>query len=190
MLVISRKNDESICFPGTGIEVRILRPGPSKVRVGIKAPPEIPVLRGELETRGPKPDVDISGAKSVMIIDDNWNEMKLLAGYLRLKKMDVETAESGAVAMDRLLAGATPDVILLDMIMPEYDGAWTIHQLRSTPLTQNMMVFAVSGCDPDELDVPIGPAGVNGWYPKPLNPEKLANDLQQKALAEPAALTC
>ncbi|OYP28430.1 response regulator [Rhodopirellula sp. MGV] len=186
MLVISRKNDESICFPGTGIEVRILRPGPSKVRVGIKAPPEIPVLRGELECGDASPATEPAVAKKVMIIDDNWNEMKLLAGYLRLKKMDVETAESGAAAMERLLAGATPDVILLDMIMPEFDGAWTIHKLRSSPVTQHIKVLAVSGCDPDELNVPIGPMGVDAWYPKPLNPEKLAHDLQRQAYLTPA----
>ncbi|MCD0460936.1 response regulator [Roseiconus lacunae] len=181
MLVISRKNEESICFPGTGIEVRILRPGPSKVRVGIKAPPEIPVLRGELELNGGVGDAEVAGIKSVMIVDDNWNEMKLLAGYLRLKKLEVQTAESGAVAMEQLLSGATPDVVLLDMMMPEYDGAWTINQLRSSPVTEKLKVFAVSGCDPDELNVPIGPSGVDGWYPKPLNPEKLANDLQRQA---------
>lgn len=48
MLVLSRKSKESICFPGTGISIEVLEIKGSQVRLGIKAPDHVKILRGEL----------------------------------------------------------------------------------------------------------------------------------------------
>ena len=48
MLVVSRKQNQSVVFPSLGIRVEILRTGGKAVRVGIEAPNAIPILRGEL----------------------------------------------------------------------------------------------------------------------------------------------
>ncbi len=48
MLVVSRKQNESIVFPGLGISVEIVRVAGKTVRVGIQAPDEVKILRGEL----------------------------------------------------------------------------------------------------------------------------------------------
>ncbi len=48
MLVLSRRQDEKVCFPNLGIEVQVVRTGGKLVRLGVVAPPEVPVLRGEL----------------------------------------------------------------------------------------------------------------------------------------------
>lgn len=48
MLVLSRRQDEKVCFPNLGIEVQVIRTGGKVVRLGVVAPPEVPVLRGEL----------------------------------------------------------------------------------------------------------------------------------------------
>jgi carbon storage regulator len=53
MLVLSRKQDQRISL-GDGIVVTVLRVGRDRVRLGIDAPPEVHVLRGELEL---KPEV-------------------------------------------------------------------------------------------------------------------------------------
>ena len=55
MLVLSRGLNEKVVFPTLGITVDILRLAGSKVRLGIDAPREIPVMREEL--RKPDPDV-------------------------------------------------------------------------------------------------------------------------------------
>ena len=179
MLVISRKNDESIRFPGTGIEVRILKPGPSKVRVGVKAPPDVSILRGELDNRLDDAPIEDLPVKSTLIVDDNQNELRLLASYLKLKRMQVDTAENGEVAVNHLVANSLPDVVLLDLNMPEFDGAWTVSQLRSNPETRDLKIIAVSGSSPQEMGIEIGPEGVDAWYAKPLNPEQLFKDLNE-----------
>ena len=48
MLVLTRKENEEIVFPTLGITIVILNSKNGKARVGIKAPTEAPVLRGEL----------------------------------------------------------------------------------------------------------------------------------------------
>ena len=49
MLVLSRRKDETIVFPELGITVEVIRVDGNKVRLGIKAPESIRILRGELE---------------------------------------------------------------------------------------------------------------------------------------------
>jgi carbon storage regulator len=49
MLVLSRKADETIVFPELGISVEVIRVKGSVVRLGIKAPDSVRILRGELE---------------------------------------------------------------------------------------------------------------------------------------------
>jgi len=48
MLVLSRKQDEEIVFPELGISVRIIRTKGNQVRLGIEAPSDVRILRGEL----------------------------------------------------------------------------------------------------------------------------------------------
>ena len=50
MLVLSRKENQTIRFPNLGVSVEILRVEGSRVRVGVDAPKEVRILRGELET--------------------------------------------------------------------------------------------------------------------------------------------
>ncbi len=48
MLVLSRKPDDSFCFPQLGVNVRVLSVKGRSVRIGIDAPDEFAILRGEL----------------------------------------------------------------------------------------------------------------------------------------------
>jgi carbon storage regulator CsrA len=50
MLVLSRKQDQKVCFPGLGITVQILRVNGSSVRLGIDAPIEVRIIRDELDS--------------------------------------------------------------------------------------------------------------------------------------------
>ena len=49
MLVLSRRKEETIVFPELGISVEVIRVDGNKVRLGIKAPESVRILRGELE---------------------------------------------------------------------------------------------------------------------------------------------
>jgi len=53
MLVLSRKEDQKVCFPGLGVTVQVLRVKGSAVRLGVDAPMEVRIIRDELDDDGP-----------------------------------------------------------------------------------------------------------------------------------------
>ncbi|MEQ9408967.1 MAG: response regulator [Fuerstiella sp.] len=123
----------------------------------------------------------------VLLVEDDTNERELLAGYLRTSGYEVSTAANGEEAVEYLSSEARPDVVLLDMLMPRFDGAQTIKRIRETPHLFGLKVFAVSGTNPEDFGVSTGPRGVDGWFNKPLDPERLVTALRRDlAPATPA----
>ncbi len=119
-----------------------------------------------------------SARRHALLVEDDANESELLAGYLRLSGFDVDTAADGCDALD-YLGRRHPDVVLLDMQMPRCDGPSTISAIRGNPDHRDLKVFAVSGAVPADMGVTIGPAGVDRWFRKPLDPQTLVKQLQQ-----------
>ena len=91
--------------------------------------------------------------------------------------INVETASDGQDALDYLRSHDRPDVVLMDMRMPRCDGPTTIAAIREDASYADMKVFAVSGSDPSEYSLPSNSRGVDGWFTKPLNPQKLVDQL-------------
>lgn len=116
-----------------------------------------------------------------LLVDDNDNETRLLSSYLKIKGFEVTVATDGQRAMQSL-EQHSPDVVLLDMNMPEFDGRWTIKQIRDDQRFDSLPVFAVSGTAEGDSDVEIGPRGVNHWFRKPLNPEQLVSAIHEDVL--------
>ena len=80
----------------------------------------------------------------------------------------------------QLAASEPPDAVLLDMRMPRCDGPSTVSAIRRNPLWNGLKVFAVSGTDPETFGIATGPAGVDRWFPKPINPELLVRELSRE----------
>jgi carbon storage regulator CsrA len=118
-----------------------------------------------------------------LVVEDNDNERELLAGYLRVSGFDVDTAADGLQAMVRLTEHA-PDVVLLDMRMPRFDGRKTISAIRNNPDYRGMKLFAVSGTRPEEMNVSLGPSGVDRWFTKPVDPKGLLEALRDELHVE------
>jgi CheY-like chemotaxis protein len=88
---------------------------------------------------------------------------------------DVDTAGNGRQAMDVLAHAPRPDVVVLDMRMPQLDGPSTVFSIRRSPVLHDLRVFAVSGTPQSEVAVTLGADGVDRWFAKPLNPAKLVD---------------
>jgi CheY-like chemotaxis protein len=101
---------------------------------------------------------------------------------------DVDTAQDGLQAMIQLARRDRPDVVLLDMHMPRMNGAKTVRTLRKNPEYQTVKIFAVTGSQPEELDVEIGPRGVDRWFLKPIKPQLLVDSLNEELLCAPGAI--
>jgi two-component system, OmpR family, response regulator len=142
------------------------------------------LLRERLENAGekvvPQPAEQPRKVRKALLVEDNQNERELLAGLLRMAGVDVDTAGDGADALDYLRTTVPPDVMLLDMAMPRCDGPTTVRAIRQDPAFARLKIFAVTGHSPDEFPVESGPAGINGWFCKPINPQVLVHDLTRE----------
>jgi len=144
---------------------------------------ELKAIENQLEGPTKEQSQPCSGAIAelhhrALVVEDNDNERELLAGYLRVSGFEVDTASDGLQAMVRLTEKTPPDVVLLDMRMPRFDGRKTISAIRSNPDYRGLKLFAVSGTRPEEMNVTLGPNGVDRWFTKPLDPKSLLEALR------------
>jgi carbon storage regulator CsrA len=137
---------------------------------------ELERLDGELANGGPAPTRPARRIRT-LLVEDNPHESALLESYLRLYGVDVANASDGHEALDYLSSHEVPDAVLLDMRMPRCDGPATVAAIRGNPALARLKIFAVSGTRPQELEMPTGPGGVDGWFTKPLNPARLVDTL-------------
>jgi carbon storage regulator CsrA len=145
---------------------------------------ELKAIENELEAPAPPRPVEHSDMhRRALVVEDNDNERELLAGCLRAGGFDVDTAADGLQAMVRLTEKA-PDVVLLDIHMPRFDGRKTISAIRKNPDYRGLKLFAVTGSRPEETDICVGPNGVDRWFVKPLNPNALLDALQADLCTE------
>ena len=122
-----------------------------------------------------------SHSRTILLVEDEDNERELLAGLLRLKGFEVTCVPDGQAALEYLAIHDTPGTILLDMKMPRCDGAATVRQIRADVHHKEAQVFAVSGTSPEENGLEIGTTGVDHWFPKPLNTDRLMDALSKPA---------
>jgi carbon storage regulator CsrA len=140
---------------------------------------ELAVLRQTIEDLVPRkaPPAQQAPRARALLVEDDANECELLAGFLRLAGLEVATAGDGADALDHLSTHDRPDVVLLDMFLPRCDGPTTLRAIRGNPANAGIKVFGVTGADPQRLNLPEGPSGVDRWFRKPLNPEAILREL-------------
>ncbi len=252
MLVLSRKQNETIVFPNLGISVEILRVAGRSVSVGVRAPEKFQILRGELAKNGsrtgsgfpvladsrgnhdlrnrlnkaslalhlaqkqiqagkmedaeqalsqaldffaeldrmsagglprslgktPIQSAAVESKPLALLVEDDDNERELLAGYLRLCGYEVETACNGLLAVEYLQSQSEkPQVVVMDMQMPQLDGGQTVQAIRNNPLWDDIQLIVVSGTKQADMHVPSGDRGVSRWFEKPLRPDELLSHL-------------
>ena len=248
MLVLTRRQKEKVLFPTLGISIELLGVQGNKTRLGIDAPPDIPVLRHELTqrksveltpegstTRKQLIDLahlvrqrldkaslalnklhseleknqeeqtqeivmdlyqdleamekkaneliewtDAAGTAHILVVEDSTVERKLVAGILELSGLNVTTARDGLEALEFLSLHAEPDAVLLDMFMPRCNGPEFVQEVRAKPQHRELKIFAVSSVDPGTLGLETGVGGINGWFPKPLEPAELISVLDER----------
>jgi diguanylate cyclase (GGDEF)-like protein len=84
----------------------------------------------------------LSNKPRILIVDDDKISLRLLVGLLK-KDYIIEQAESGKQALE-IIEKNLPDLILLDVMMPEMDGFQVIHKLKSKERTQNIPVIFIT----------------------------------------------
>lgn len=104
----------------------------------------------------------------VLVVDDLLPNIKLLQAKLESEYYEVTTAISGKEALDSARK-ASPDIILLDVMMPDMDGFETCRLLKKDPKTSDIPVVMVTALSDVEDRVEGLNAGADDFLTKPIN---------------------
>jgi len=109
---------------------------------------------------------------TILIVDDNPNNLKLLGGVLKGEGFDFRMAKSGQQALN-VLEKTKPDLILLDIQMPEMDGYETCKKIKeNTEDTSIPIIFLTANTDSESVNKAFKAGGVD-FITKPFNTEEL-----------------
>ncbi|MBN8547835.1 MAG: response regulator [Deltaproteobacteria bacterium] len=85
----------------------------------------------------------IHPAQRILIVDDDPVVRMLVTEYLSHYGHSVEVVESGKLCLEKLRENS-PDILILDMLMPDMSGTEVLEQLRANPTTANLPVIMLS----------------------------------------------
>jgi DNA-binding NtrC family response regulator len=109
--------------------------------------------------------------KTVLVVDDDPTQRRLIQAVLEREGFAVAHAESGEQAIDRVAAGGAADVIMLDLVMPGLGGLETLKELRGRGFNQPVMVLTATGGI--DTVVQAMQAGAQDFFVKPASPERI-----------------
>jgi CheY-like chemotaxis protein len=110
--------------------------------------------------------------RTIMVVDDEQEIVKVVRGMLEEKGFNVKCAYDGTQVFD-FLKKQKPDLILLDIMMPQMDGLEVLTRLKGNPATASIPVILLTEKAEDE-DVMIGyKMGVDFYIPKPFTKNQL-----------------
>jgi class 3 adenylate cyclase/CheY-like chemotaxis protein len=108
----------------------------------------------------------------VLVVDDLPQNVKLLADLLTFKGYEVVTAASGPEALEKVTK-ERPDLVLLDVMMPEMSGYEVCRKIRDDPATGILPVVMVTSLDPGQERIKGLEAGADDFLSKPVNQAEL-----------------
>jgi adenylate cyclase len=97
----------------------------------------------------------------ILVVEDDSMQRERICSWLESEHWLVNQAENGLVALDRL-AEEPPDIILLDLMMPEMDGFQFITALQARPVWRNIPVIVITALDLTAADHTRLNSGVEG----------------------------
>jgi PAS domain S-box-containing protein len=116
--------------------------------------------------------------KKILVIDDEKDLCDTAKGILEAKNYSVDTALSGQEGLDKI-AKSKPDLIILDLMMPEMDGFAVAEKLKKNPETSQIPIIVLTALDQEESAKRVLSLGAKGYLVKPFEPEALLFTLQE-----------
>ncbi len=116
---------------------------------------------------------------SILVVDDNELNLKLAQQILTVDGYHVTSAARGEQAIEMACAHR-PDLILLDIRLPDIDGLEVLRRLRSLPETKDVLIVAMTAqAMPDEIDRFVA-AGCDGYIQKPISIQSFRAEVQRQ----------
>jgi CheY-like chemotaxis protein len=118
---------------------------------------------------------------SVLVVDDNEENLELFGDLFQQSDYRVYKAKSGPEGIE-IAKETIPDMILMDLAMPDMDGFEATQLLKQHPTTSDIPVIACSAFATQEFKERAFQVGCEGYITKPVEPERLVEQVAKIAL--------
>lgn len=113
---------------------------------------------------------------TVLVVDDNPTNILLAKAALTARGYAVTTAGSASEA-EAVLARDVPDLILMDVQLPEVDGLTLTRQLKADPRVSHIPIIALTALAMAGDEERVRAAGCDGYITKPFRPDHLVEQV-------------
>ena len=114
----------------------------------------------------------MSDEKKILLVDDEIDILEFISYNLDKEGYRVYTAQNGKDAI-RIAEKKEPDLIILDVMMPEMDGIVTCEELRKIPKLKNTVIAFLTARSEDYSQIAGFEAGADDYITKPIRPKVL-----------------
>ena len=115
-----------------------------------------------------------------LVVDDFSTMRRIIRNLLKeLGFVNVDEAEDGAIALQRLRNGSGVDFVISDWNMPNLDGLALLQEIRSDPALKTLPVLMVTAEAKKENIIMAAPAGASGYVVKPFTAATLDEKLNK-----------
>ena len=116
--------------------------------------------------------------RSILVVDDEVDTAEMLVEMMRLIGYDVFKSSGGRQAI-QMVAREKPDVVLLDIMMPDVSGLDVLRYMRSDPRLEKIPVIILSAkCMPSDIRSGLD-AGADLYLTKPVSCEDLRDAVEE-----------
>lgn len=110
--------------------------------------------------------------QKILLVDDEQDILEFLSYNLKKEGYDVHTANNGKEAI-KVAQKIHPDLIILDVMMPDADGIETCRELRAIPELKNVMIAFLTARNEDYSQIAGFEVGADDYINKPIKPRVL-----------------
>ena len=115
--------------------------------------------------------------KKILVVDDNLDVIKMVGLMLQTRGYDIIAAQSGTQALARARSD-NPDLMILDIMMPDMDGYEVCKRLRADPTTANLPILMFTAKSGTSDKVAGFQAGADDFLTKPIHPDELVSRVE------------
>lgn len=114
---------------------------------------------------------------TVLVVDDDPRNRKLIETLLRADAYTVVGVDSGPAAL-AAAAADPPDLVLLDLMMPDMDGFEVVRRLKADALNRRLPIVMITALDDDASRTRLAAAGIDWVLTKPVDRWQLRTCLE------------